>query len=553
MDNAALPFAIIGTRERAGWRSVESSGATLWISGLLIGRTDAALCAALAAAEASEVAGLLAGLDGFFALAFAGPRFGLAAVDHCASIQMLWHEDGRRTRVSPAGKALIAATGPLDIDADQACVAAMSGYTIGDGTLYRGVKCLKPGQFVLVDGAGTASVHRHYRYEPWRVEEQDDAEALRTCRDITLGIVEKTIAAAGGRQIAIPLSAGRDSRAIVSGLAELGHRNVVCFAYGLPGNREVGPSRDVARRLGYPWHYVPLPLAGQRAHFRSDLFHRFLDHAEVLNSVAFVQDLAPLDQLLARGVLAPDAMVVNGQSGDYITGNHIPKALAGPIEKTDAASLAGLAMSAMVGKHYRLWDALVTPENDRRIAEMLGRQLAEENLPEPTLATAHAAHELLELENRQSKYTIAGQRSYELMGLSWWMPLWDREYMDYWQPVSRRLKAGQNLYARMLEAEDWGGVWREVPINPAVRMPLYVRGARGLAKLAFAFSPEASWRAFDRRAFYYWYGATSSYARFPYARVARDRRGARNAVSWHTEAWLAGHGLDFAGTPMTKG
>ena len=36
-----------------------------------------------------------------------------------------------------------------------------------------------------------------------------------------------------GKQIAIPLSGGYDSRLIASGLHKIGFKNVICFSYGL--------------------------------------------------------------------------------------------------------------------------------------------------------------------------------------------------------------------------------------------------------------------------------------------------------------------------------
>ena len=50
---------------------------------------------------------------------------------------------------------------------------------------------------------------------------------------------------ASNRQIAVPLSAGRDSRLVVSGLKHLGAENVTCYSYGPRGNFE----GEIAKRI----------------------------------------------------------------------------------------------------------------------------------------------------------------------------------------------------------------------------------------------------------------------------------------------------------------
>ena len=41
-----------------------------------------------------------------------------------------------------------------------------------------------------------------------------------------------------------------------------------------------------------------------------------------------------------------------------------------------------------------------------------------------------------------------------------------------------------------------------------------------------------------------------NYAIAPYGRVARDRRGHRNAISWHVEQYLHEKGIDLFGAAL---
>ena len=63
-------------------------------------------------------------------------------------------------------------------------------------------------------------------------------------------------------------------------------------------------------------------------------------------------------------------------------------------------------------------------------------------------------------------------------------------------------------------------------------------------------SVPTAWHAFEKRYFGYWMELGGQSAIRSYSEVARDRRGARHGVAWLTEAYLARHGLDYAGQPM---
>ena len=110
---------------------------------------------------------------------------------------------------------------------------------------------------------------------------------------------------ADGRTIAVPLSAGLDSRLIVSGLKRIGYGNVKCFAYGLPGNYEAAASRKIAGALGFDWRFVPLTPASQRRHFAGAERRDYLRQADSLCSSPFSQDLSALRVLLTTDICRP--------------------------------------------------------------------------------------------------------------------------------------------------------------------------------------------------------------------------------------------------------
>jgi len=485
-------------------------------------------------------------LDGHYALAATGAGWGFAAVDWVRSIPLAaaqvsggWVIDDQPERLRRG-----AGLGVSDIEPDAALAVAMSGYTIDDAALYRGIELLVPGELIWF-AAGQASRSRYYIYRPWRVRPASPAALENELAATTLAIMERTLASLGGRTLAVPLSAGRDSRLIVSAARHLGYKNVRCFTYGRPGNFEADASKAIADKLGYSWAFVPATIPKHRRFFASDDYAHYFEFAESGASLPFVQDMAPLMELKNNGFLPDDAVIINGNSGDFISGNHVVPALRQPAHGASDDARWQRIIGALLAKHFKLWQSLATPANLARIETLLHRSIERAGgaLGDPT--TDHGLYEYAECQDRQCKYVITGQRIYEFLGHEWRLPLWDNAYMRFWEGVPLNEKSGQTLYARTLENLNWGGVWRNIPVNRKTVRPRWIVPLRLAAKALHAPLGRERWHHFERQYFQYWMDATCNAACEPYGRVWRDGRGARHHIAWLAEQYLARHGVDL--------
>lgn len=243
-------------------------------------------------------------------------------------------------------------------------------------------------------------------------------------------------------------------------------------------------------------------------------------------------------------------MVVNGQSGDFITGNHIPEALFQPIEDDEARLDA--VIGALLQKHYRQWSTLRTPEVLSKIATKLKAEIGALRVWPVAKDGTHGLYEFIEFQDRQSKYVVNGQRLYDHFGMDWRLPLWDRAYLDWWAGAPLAAKREQSLYRETLRSANWANVWRDIPVNPTRIRPSWIRPLRLAAKIAHAPFGRDSWHRFEKRYFEYWMGTTCAFAAWPYSKVAGDRRGHRSAIAWHIENYLVSKGLAWDGTPLTE-
>ena len=557
MTKKPLP-AQVAIEDAFGWRTIARGGATLRIKGYLNGGgfTGAAftaaageLIAAVSAGDTGRIGALLRGLDGHFALCIETSAGILAAVDRVRSIPLAYadDEDGLVIDDQAARLTRRLGLGVEDVDPDAALAFAMSGCTIGPATLYKDMRQLLPGEFLLcAAGQGAPSVHRYGLYRPWRVEPRGRDVLLRELTDVTLGILDRLAHSAGGRQILVPLSAGMDSRLIVSGLAHLGHLNVRCFSYGMTGNFEAAAAKKIAAHLGYEWTFVPFTHSYARAAFHSDLHHRYHEFADNAAATPVEHDFLALLRMDGADWVDEDAILVNGQSGDYITGAHIPPPLAAPLDSGSSEERDAVLFDALVTKHYGLWQCLRTPANLHRIRTMLWRELEEAGAPFDDPEASFALYEFSEFQNRQCKYVVAGQRAYEFFGYDWRLPLWDNDYLEFWERVPLDAKVDRNLFRAMLERENWGGVWRGWPA-PRYITPRWIVPLRLAAKLACAPLGKALWHRMERRFFAYWMDVISNYAVVPYRDVLLAPRDHRNGLSWLTRSYLGQRGMAFDG------
>lgn len=559
---ATAPPARVAIEAEFGWRSFDRGAATLWIKGYLNGggfdgaafgaRADG-LIAAIAAGDEAEIGRILTSLDGHFALCIVTPNAVLAAVDRVRSIPLACGRDGDGWVIDDQALRLRdrLGLGVDDIDPDAALAFAMSGYTIGSATLYKGIRQLLPGEFLLHGVDDTAPTARRYAlYRPWHTEPRDRDHLLRELTEVTLGILEKLVQSADGRQILAPLSAGLDSRLIVSGLAHLGYRNVQCFSYGHRNNFEAAAAEKIAAHLGYPWRFVPFTHRYARKAFASDQHRHYHNFADSCAAVPVEHDFLALRRMqgASKGVdwVADDAIIVNGQSGDYITGAHIPPSLARLLPSATREERDATIFDALVAKHYGLWPSLQTPEVLARIKSLLWIEMEAAGAPLDDPAMSFALYEFSEFQNRQCKYVVAGQSAYDFFGYDWRLPLWDNDYLDFWEKVPLADKLDRNLFREMLERENWGGVWRDWPA-PRYLTPKWILPLRYGAKLACAPLGTQRWHAVERRVFTYWMDFISNYDIVRYRNVLFAPRDHRNGQSWLARSYLDNKGLAFDG------
>ena len=525
-----------------GWRRFPISDARILYAGT---REAAELVTGLIrsnTATASTLAGKLSYIGEHYAVIAYYRQTIIAAVDHVRSFPIFWKDINNTDEVvvSPDAHSLSQATKPVAFDPTALIELAMSGFVSGNNTLIPKIAQLEAGEVKLWTGSGRIETALSYKHWPQKYQ---TFPPETTHERMTLSVdqaFDRTMNKADGKPILVPLSGGLDSRIVLAKLVEKGYGPLRAFSYGPRWNADAAIARKVASRLGVPWTYVV--TSGQRARtlLGSQLLLDYWNFADGLCAIPNHQDFLPLVTLLETGAISTDTLIVNGQTGDFITGGHIPFAFT----HTKNVTNTGL-IEAIVTKHYSLWQHLMTSRNLSTIEARLYDQLGlDSNLPTLSAETAAAIFELWEYRERQAKYVVNGQRIYDFLGLGWSLPLWDREFVSMCRDIPLKQKVNQLFYKNWLTEWDYRGVFSNIS-SQATAWPNLV--SKAISPLAIGLRLALGRYNRDRlfRYLYYFDRFGDQYKVFGFRTFAKHAQNLRNPTSLYAKAWLEYRGVEL--------
>ena len=363
-------------------------------------------------------------------------------------------------------------------------------------TLWSNIKGLIAGSYILLNDKNNLSIERYFSYIPIENRKLKYNFLQKTLVQEIKKIIKKLIIDANGTNIVIPLSAGLDSRLIASGLKQYNYTNVKCFSYGLKNNYEAIASKKIAKALGFDWMFIEINQKKIKMFYKSKIYKDYLKMSADGVSTSTIQGLYAIYQLKKINYIKNNYLIVNGNSGDFISGGHIPSFIKPFGAKNNFSSKDfDKILTYHIEKHYSLWNNL-TKDNIKIIKNKLKTQYEKsfnyKNRP------IHTILELLEYENRQTKYVVNSQRIYDNFQLNWVLPLWNKSFIKYWENVPLKYKLNQKLYKDTLSLLNLGGVWTNEYNFKLYVSPKIMKIIRFLFKGFFLFIGKTKWHNFEK-------------------------------------------------------
>jgi asparagine synthase (glutamine-hydrolysing) len=529
INNVSKEVKII-MRERYGWKLYEYNNIKVWFCGYQYnGSIDDMLKKILPLLDCvstldKDILSWVKNISGHFAIVIETNKGAVAVVDKICTIPIFTAECKNTIFISNHATILKneCKMSYTDLDLSAGLEVYMSGHTIGNKTLYRGIKRLEAGECLLY-GNNSISKKYYYTYSPWKtifrsenqLREEFTKNCINTFKDIKKSIKE--------RQVVVPLSAGNDSRLIASALKEFGVKNVICVSYGRKGNFETPVSKAVAERLGYKWLFLQINMKSKRNFFKSDAYKKYVKDFESYGSIPNIQEIYEVSLLKTNYLIDDDAIIINGNSGDFISGGHV-RSISNKLHNN---------WDKFLNKHYSLWGHIRSPDNDNYIICELEKILSLRIKGPIDFEKYHyAIMECLECIGRQSRMVMNQQRAYEYFGYEWRLPLWSDEMLYFWETVPYKYKVDQYLYIKALYESNWGNVWHDIKVNNKIIRPFLLRWFRLILIIIFIPMGRSKWHRFEKNVLEYFMHPSYALTVTSYLSVLFDRKGHRGAYSW---------------------
>ncbi|MFU8867010.1 asparagine synthase-related protein [Natronococcus sp.] len=330
-----------------------------------------------------------------------------------------------------------------------------TGYVHEDRTLYPEFNQVCASELLAIDpstGSVTSTTTDEYLVDP---VSRSDGELRNKLISTLDSVTKRLIQNADGRQLVVPLSGGYDSRLILLLLIKHGYENILTYSHGQAGNAETETARTVAKNLGVDWINVTYRPEHWRALVRSDEYDRYLETAfngDRLPGIVHMNWLA-VKGLTDRGLVEDDCLFLPGHTAATMA-EHLPAEY-----EAETAIGCDRVIEDLFEMNFWLWD--FETELAETCKAWLRDQLSIENeqLSPTAAATVYERWEWLE---RESKWIHADLDIYRYFDVGYRVPLWDREFFEFWQTVpmehriDKRLLTSytDELYARYGDVDE---------------------------------------------------------------------------------------------------
>jgi asparagine synthase (glutamine-hydrolysing) len=312
-------------------------------------------------------------------------------------------------------------------------------YVSGSETLYEGIKQIEAAQ-VINFSKGTASSQKYYIFSGKHDINGKREELIKKHEEVLYNVFKRLITYAAGRTIVLPLSGGYDSRIVAVMLKKLNYQRVITFSFGMEGHPEQIISKMVAEALGFKWIFIPYTNEKTYNWYNSSEYKEFEYYGDNLSSNCFDRDWPAIYELKTQNLIPNDSVIVPGHSGDFLSGRFLPYNLG-----VKGASVDEL-VEYIFETQYTQWDwSGKKNEFGRMFKDKIINIL---DLQKQTVrGTMLDLYDVWEWQERQSKYIVNSIRTYDYFGYNWWLPLWDKEILDFWMGITNKWRRRRSLYS----------------------------------------------------------------------------------------------------------
>ncbi|AUC15742.1 hypothetical protein BTO06_11535 [Tenacibaculum sp. SZ-18] len=234
------------------------------------------------------------------------------------------------------------------------------------------------------------------------------------------------------KKLALPLSAGYDSRLIAAYLKKLEHKNVLCYTYGRASSFEIENSKKVAETLGFDWVFIPYTEKLIKGFTSSNEFKEFVKFAGKYSSTPNFQEYFAVKYLKQQNLIDETTVFISGYAGDLLGGSQFLKVI--PEDFKTKKLIATL---------YKEKFHFYNHSNEQKLAlqKTISKTLTHFNFSYSE-KSAHSVFEDFDIKEKITKYIFNSSSFYTFFGYEVRFPFWDTTLLEHFKnmPVSSKLE-----------------------------------------------------------------------------------------------------------------
>lgn len=396
-------------------------------------------------------------LNGNFAIIITNKDRILLATDHIRSYPLLYYTVNGITYITDNLLAAVKDNNlQPEIEVGKAEMFLLSGMALEDSTIYRDIYGIQAAEIVQLSGKDI----RKERYFIYSLNTDGQKylsvnEEIEKQNKILARVFQRVLDSAPNvRNWILPLSGGHDSRTVINQMHRLGVKNIICYTYGKKENTQSRISKEIAGKLGYPWHFIEYTPAKWETFRKSGDFDNYFDFAFNGISDPHIQDLLAVSVLKAQGIIQEGDIFMPGHTYDFLTGAYCIDGIDTLQSERDLYNYLSM--------YFNQWEYQARSKN---IFTQFSDMVKRAPVPKPIFS------EYFHWQERHAKFIQNSVRVYEYFGFDWRTPLWDREVAEYWQTIPLKYKKYRNfLYLcekNGLYTEPLASIPFDIEIRPA--------------------------------------------------------------------------------------
>lgn len=333
-----------------------------------------------------------------------------------------------------------------------------SGYLLEDETIYKNIKIFKPATLFCYQ-----KKLKYYKFDNYfkfttnsKIKTIDINKKYNQLDNILNKFFLNFIKKYKNKKKIVFLSGGYDSRLVISKLHELKCKNIIAVSYGNFFTYENYKSYIVAKKLKIPWKFISLN--------HNDRIEGFLKLKKYYKSTFNYKALPCIREFsilykMNKCNLLKNSVLLNGQSGDFISGLHIPFEFIKK-KKLNAKYLVNF----IIKKHFSNYSIL-------KVKNLIFDKIFAKFKKINSKYKLISMYENWEFENRQANVVIQDFKAYEFFKKPYAMPLWDLSLVKFFNLLPQNYKYYQKFYYFYLKKYNYKKIFN-LPRGTVFSQPL---------------------------------------------------------------------------------